>query len=194
MNKDEFKKVAKIYSRFASPWKKLIWEDILCSQGGGLNLLDAGGGFGRITNRLIDCFESIFIFDYSLPMLRRASTINKGVDRICGTVDWLPFPENSIDAIIVVDAFHHFPNQKNALGSLLQVLKPGGIFILEDPDIRKFSVKLLALAEKFIFKYTKFLRSEVIANWIDPEKFTIDIMEDRANYILIIKKRFQKYL
>lgn len=49
---------------------------------------------------------------------------------------------------IVVDALYHMVNQRQAAQELWHVLKPSGRIIIEEPDIRIFAVKLVALVEK----------------------------------------------
>ena len=43
------------------------------------------------------------------------------------------------------------------------VLKPGGSIVIEEPDIRKFTVKLIALAEKITLMRSHFLSPDKIA-------------------------------
>jgi ubiquinone/menaquinone biosynthesis C-methylase UbiE len=57
-----------------------------------------------------------------------------------GTAGSLELPENSLDAALMVDAYHEFSEPAGLLASLFQALKPGGrIFLLEyraeDPDV-----------------------------------------------------------
>ena len=47
----------------------------------------------------------------------------------------------------MVDALHHVADQEATIRELWRLLKPGGRIIIEEPDIRRFEVKLLALIE-----------------------------------------------
>jgi len=110
-------------------------------------LLDAGGGTGRVAGVLRQQVGRLVITDLSGPMLHqsRAKTDVYGVN---GRAEALPFPTESFDRILIVDALHHFQHQKAAIGCLLSRLKPGGVLVIEEPDIAHFGVKLVALAEK----------------------------------------------
>ena len=58
----------------------------------------------------------------------------------------------------MVDALHHVINHADSAREMFRVLKPGGLLIIEEPDIRTFGVKLIALAEKLLL-----MRSHVLA-------------------------------
>ena len=80
-------------------------------------------------------------------MLREAKR-KEGLQPICTDSEKLPFLENSFERIMMVDALHHVNHQQQTADELWRVLKPGGRIVIEEPDIRIFGVKLLALAEK----------------------------------------------
>jgi ubiquinone/menaquinone biosynthesis C-methylase UbiE len=49
-----------------------------------------------------------------------------------GTIDSIKLPENSIDAVLFVDAYHEFSHPAEMLQSIHSALKPGGkIYLLE---------------------------------------------------------------
>ena len=51
---------------------------------------------------------------------------------IVGDCENLPFSENSFNAIICANSFHHYPNPQNFFNSVQKVLKLGGRLILRD--------------------------------------------------------------
>ncbi len=110
-------------------------------------LLDVGGGTGRVSLSLKDHVGKLIISDFSRSMILEAKT--KGHNELIQTsaVD-APFPDDHFERILVVDALHHFPNQQGTIKELIRILKPGGILLIEEPDMNRFSVKLVALAEK----------------------------------------------
>ena len=69
----------------------------------------------------------------------------------------------------MVDAFHHFVQpsaaqaQPVAATELLRVLKPGGRLVVEEPDIRRPGVKMIALMEKVLLMRSRFLTPDELA-------------------------------
>lgn len=118
-------------------------------------LLDAGGGTGRVSTSLRPLVGGLVLTDLSLPMLKQAQA-----KVLCCPVQAsthrLPYPNAYFDRILVVDALHHFSDQSAAIADLLRVLKPGGRMLIEEPDIHRFPVKLIALIEKLALMNSHF--------------------------------------
>ncbi len=151
-------------------------------------ILDAGGGTGRVSQFLRNKSARIVIADQSLPMLREAKR-KEGLQPICTDSETLPFPENTFERIMMVDALHHVNHQQQTADELWRVLKPGGRIVIEEPDIRKFGVKLLALAEKIALMRSHFLAPEQIAQLFSSPLASSRFENDGATAWIIIEKR-----
>ena len=186
--KDDFKFIARIYDRIIRPKDEISWQKLICQSNTGTRLLDVGGGTGRIAETINDCFEMIVIYDASVPMLQKAKSKKFNPVRVCGECENLAFAKNYFDVIIMVDTLHHVINHQQAILSILKVLKRGGIFVLEEPDIRKFPIKIIAIMEKLMLMRSHFLKPEEIIQWIDKGMFTSKFFEEDNNFYFVIEK------
>jgi ubiquinone/menaquinone biosynthesis C-methylase UbiE len=150
---DHFRFVAPIYDRlFASQQ-----PDRLCSL---LDLpvtgrvLDVGGGTGRVAQALRGLADEVVVLDESAAMLKQARL--KGLPAIRGQAEWLPFSDGAFARILVVDAFHHLQDQQRAAVALLRVLAPSGRIVIEEPNVERAAVRLIALAEKLALMRSHF--------------------------------------
>lgn len=112
------------------------------------NLLDAGGGFGRLAQEYASHFRKCIIVDASKKHLSLAKRIcvqfaNLKLKR--GFLENLPLEENTFDVAICIRTFHHLQNPKKAIAEIYRVLKPGGYFILEFANKVRFKNLLKAL-------------------------------------------------
>jgi len=110
-------------------------------------LLDAGGGTGRVAQTLRGKAGQIIVSDPSPGMLQQAA-LKDGLWPVRAHAEHLPFADATFARIIVVDAFHHFRNQREAVAELWRVLAPGGRLVIEEPNINAWPVKLVALVER----------------------------------------------
>ncbi|GAB3694032.1 class I SAM-dependent methyltransferase [Halorubrum pallidum] len=94
-------------------------------------LLDVGGGSGRAAAALSG--PEIIVVDASHEMLSRARDA-RGLSAVGGDAGRLPFRDASVDAITVVDAFHHLPDHDAALREAARVLAPGGVIVIREFD------------------------------------------------------------
>jgi ubiquinone/menaquinone biosynthesis C-methylase UbiE len=151
-------------------------------------LLDAGGGTGRIAQTLIDKAAEVFLVDLSVGMLQQAA--DKGrISKICSYSEILPFEDGSFDRIIMIDALHHVSNQEETASELWRVLKSGGKLIIEEPDITKFVVKIVAVAEKIALMRSHFLNPESIAAMFSYDSARTSIFQENVNAWVVVEKK-----
>lgn len=151
---DHFGLLAPFYERVIPPPDMERWKELLDLPVTG-SLLDAGGGTGRVSAQLRPFVDHLVISDESAKMLAQAQAKTLCCP-VVGAAETLPFPDASFDRVMVVDALHHFANQRDAVADLVRVLKPGGRLVIEEPDLNRFSVKMVAVAEKLALMRSHF--------------------------------------
>ena len=97
-----------------------------------------------------------------VEMLKEAKS-KQGFGMVGSETEHLPFPDTCFERIVVIDTFHHLSDQNLSLSELWRVLMPGGRLVIEEPDIRRFNVKLVALVEKLTLFRSHFVSAERIA-------------------------------
>ena len=74
----------------------------------------------------------------------------------------MPYARQTFDRVIVIDAFHHLRRQETAAQELMRVLAPGGLLVIDEPDVAHWGVKLAALGEKLLLMRSRFYTLEAI--------------------------------
>jgi ubiquinone/menaquinone biosynthesis C-methylase UbiE len=155
---DHFAAIAPLYAR-ATYSKTNVLREVAALPVNG-RLLDVGGGTGRVSSAVRNLVDEVVIADVSFGMLGKADRAS--LKSVCGSSESLPFADSSFERVIMVDALHHVLHHADSAREMFRVLKPGGILVIEEPDIRTFGVKLIALAEKLLLMRSHFLAPEEI--------------------------------
>lgn len=181
---DHFGAIAPIFSRVEySSLETMLKHANLPTPG---SVLDAGGGTGRVAKAIRRYAKEVVIADPSLGMLREAD--QNHFQLACSNSEALPFMGEFFDRVIMVDVLHHVISQALTARELYRVLKPGGLIIIEEPDIRTFGVKLIAIAEKLLLMRSHFLSPDKVAALFSFDSSSTSIYADGGNAWVVIQK------
>lgn len=101
------------------------------------HLLDVATGEGDFLLFLLNAFssyDSATGIDINLQNLRiaRQHIASQKVDLLHGNVRKLPFEDNYFDTVTVSNSIHHFDNPGKAIQSMVRVLLPGGLMVINE--------------------------------------------------------------
>jgi ubiquinone/menaquinone biosynthesis C-methylase UbiE len=182
---DHFTFIAPYYDRiFGQPGA----DDLIgyLEPGPGQQVLDVGGGTGRIAEQLIGLVRNVCVLDSSAGMVIEGQ--RKGICVTQGEAEALPYADGVFDRVMMVDAFHHLRDQSWAAGELMRVLAPGGRAVIEEPDITYPGVRLLALGEKLLLMRSQFRAPQSIQRLFQARGGRVRIAR-RAYTVWIIVER-----
>lgn len=185
---DHFDLLAPIYDRFIKPTDL----DRFCAIAGlprSGKLLDAGGGTGQKSHRLLNMVDEIIIVDASWGMLSQANK-KGGLGVVCSQTEQLPFKDAYFDRVIMVDVLHHVCDQRSTANELWRVVKPGGRIVIEEPDIGASSVKAIAIIEKLVLMRSHFLSPQKIAEIFTYPEATVKVKLENSVSWIVIDKQF----
>lgn len=100
---------------------------------GGGRLLEIGAGFGRLAD-LYQGYEQVILLDYAVSGLREAQERLGASGRylfVAADLYNLPLAPGTCDTVVTVRVLHHVADMPAALREIAQVLRPGGIYLLE---------------------------------------------------------------
>jgi len=149
-------------------------------------LLDVGGGTGRVTQALRGLVDETVVLDESAAMLEQARL--KGLTVMRGKAEQLPFADGTFARILVVDAFHHLQDQRQAAVELLRVLAPGGRIVVEEPNVEQLAVRLLALAEKLALMRSHFHPPVRVQQIFEAAGGSVRLVRDDRTFWAVVTK------
>ena len=146
-----FNWAAPLFHRFGDRWSAEDAEGIAAwlrpyVPEGGL-LLDLGGGTGALAAHLADALRCrVTVLDATPEMLAYLPE-RDDVSGIGGCAEAMPFHDDSFDAVVVSDAFHHFGDQDGAVREMQRVVRCGGGVLVLELD-REGGMRLVVLGRE----------------------------------------------
>ena len=134
-----FPVLRKIFKKFV-----LHREDLALSLlDGGRKLLDVGSGSGSLMFKARDKFEEVYGIDISLSRVEAAkkNAVEKFGENnnfhflVCNINGRIDFPDGMFDVVTAIAIIEHVFDPYFVVGEIHRVLKPGGVFVVEVPNI-----------------------------------------------------------
>lgn len=109
------------------------WIRRLYGEDRSLKVVDCGCGTGYFAQRLIQKGYEVTGVDDHLDSIVRAKALLGENHFREGSAERFPFPPESVDVITLLDVLEHLREDRQALRSLYESLKPGGYLIITVP-------------------------------------------------------------
>lgn len=114
------------FKKVVSPVAGGIFLEVGCGRGAG----------ARLIHRAFQPSE-LHCMDIDIQMITHAQKYLSPEERgktwlYTADLTHLPYKSNTVDAVFDFGAVHHVPDWRGALGEISRVIKPGGIFYLEE--------------------------------------------------------------
>ncbi|QZP38039.1 class I SAM-dependent methyltransferase [Halobaculum magnesiiphilum] len=143
-------------------------------------VVDLGGGTGRASRTLRDLRVDATVFDYSAGMLRRAR--EDGFQGVRADAATLPVRDASLDAVVVADALHHFPDPESAIREVERALAPGGVLVIREFDPSTRRGRALATLESVAGMDSRFFEADALAELFDDAGLRGHVVEPGFGY------------
>ena len=89
------------------------------------DVLDLGAGTGKLTTRVVGRGLDVIAVDPIPEMLEVLRSALPETRALLGTAEQIPLPDDSVDAVLVAQAWHWFDPDR-AIAEVARVLRPGG--------------------------------------------------------------------
>lgn len=143
-------------------------------------VIDIGGGSGRAATALD---EDAVVLDASRGMLNRAQ--RKGLEGIQGDAGRLPLQDGVADAVVIVDAFHHFPEGPRTLEEVYRVLRPGGVLVIREFDPGTIRGRVTEVGEALLRFGSTFYRPDALRDVMSAAGFEVTVPTRGFSYTVL---------
>ncbi|MFC7070704.1 class I SAM-dependent methyltransferase [Halobaculum lipolyticum] len=147
------------------------------------HVVDLGGGTGRAARTLGGLGLDATVFDYSAGMLRRARAA--GVAGVRADASRLPLRDGAVDAVVVTDALHHFPDVPGALAEAARVLAPGGVVVVREFDPGTTRGRALAGLESVAGMDSRFVGARELARLLSDTGLRGHVVDPGFGYTVV---------
>lgn len=147
------------------------------------HVLDVGGGSGRAAVALDGPGREVTVADVSRGMLRRAR--GRGLSCVRGDARRLPVADGAVDAVTIVDAFHHMPDQQTVLTEAARVLAPGGVLVVREFDPGTRLGRLVELSEAAVGMGSLFTGPDDLARAVEKAGLGAQVLDRGFGYTVV---------
>jgi len=188
-----FDRVARLYDRLAPPTDpEPIWAGLARADRPVERVLDLAGGTGRAARAIAAPVGTArtpetVVVDASRPMLAHAAA--RGTTAVRGDAGRLPVHTAAVDAVVVLDALHHLPDQEAALAEAARVLRPGGVLVIREFDPGTLRGRALVAAERAVGFDSTFRGPDAWATACDAAGLASTVLDRGFAFTVVGKKR-----
>lgn len=187
--KNFFDRVAPFYERLHGGAEKTFGRiSVLANFQLTDRVLDIGGGTGRISQFLVGKVAEVIVLDPSEKMIEECKK-HLGLTCQVGSGEQISCADESIDKIMLVDAFHHIADQKKVLSEIRRVLKPDGLVVIEEFNPERMSGRLVVFFERIFGLGSTFHSPEKLGRFFENSGFAVRLLDrERREYYLLARK------
>lgn len=127
--------------------EKIALQSFLKKIGNVHDLVDIGGGFGRLAEVYTHCAERCEVLEPSdkLRKIGQEKNLSQNLFFKRGSLPKLPFKDETFDIALLIRVIHHLDDPSLSFLEINRILKKGGFFILEMANKTHFLACLKAL-------------------------------------------------
>lgn len=138
-----FDRIARLYDLKPATRRKKLSPALALAERDVERVLDVGGGTGQGV-RALDVPDGVVV-DAAPGML--AGARERGVAGVRGDAARLPVADESVDAVLILDALHHMARPATVLSEAARALRPGGVLVCLEFDPTTVRGRALVAAE-----------------------------------------------
>lgn len=169
-----FDRIAWLYDRFMFPADaSVLRRGLDRAERPVERVIDLAGGTGRASAAL-DGAE-VVVLDASLPMLRQ---VDGSGAVVAGDAAGLPLPDESADAMLLVDAAHHLPDLDAVFAEAARVLRPGGVLVVREFDPGTVRGRGIAVGERLVRMGSTFRRPAAFVDHLERAGLDAAVTEE----------------
>ncbi|MFB6103774.1 MAG: class I SAM-dependent methyltransferase [Halobacteriaceae archaeon] len=173
-----FHRLARLYDLLMPPASPDTLAPGLAVASGSVDtVVDVGGGTGRAVSAIRD---AAIVVDAAPGMGRAAQ--RHGHAAIRGRAESLPIADGHVDAILIVDALHHFEDAPAAIDAAFRAIRPGGVLVVREFDPATLRGRFLVVGEHLLGFDSQFFTSADLLDLFEAAGFDPTVVDAGFGY------------